>query len=58
MSLLSEYVQKEFLKSLEAEFIAHAPDLQKVIINEIQVFAADLTTWIESKMDSQPKPKE
>ncbi len=58
MSLLSAFIQTEFLKSLEAEFVAHVPEIQEVILAEMKVFASDITAWIESKISVSQEVKE
>lgn len=55
MSLLSSFIQNQLLKAIEAEFVAHAPDIQQTIVGEVQAFANDALQWVESKIDKQSK---
>lgn len=50
MSLLSNFISTNLLNELEAAFIAHEPDLQLALLNEVQVFSAQLVQWIEKKI--------
>ena len=57
MSLLSTFIQNNVLKALEAEFLAHAPEMQAVLVDEVSAFANQVLAWAEGKL-SQPQPKE
>jgi hypothetical protein len=49
MSLLSTFLAKHLIPSLELAFIAHAPDMQKLLIDESVVLAKNIVDWVESK---------
>jgi hypothetical protein len=50
MSLLSSFIKNQLIKSLEAEFVAHAPDLQALFVKELESFASEVLTWINEKL--------
>ena len=52
MSLLSSFISTQLLKAIEHEFVNHEPEMQTVILNEVQAFVADAAAWINSKLDS------
>jgi hypothetical protein len=35
---------------LENAFVAHEPELQLALLNEVQSFSAELLSWIEGKI--------
>lgn len=51
MSLLSTYVTGHLLHALEQEFIAHEPDLQAKLLEEVKVFTDQLSHWVNSKVN-------
>lgn len=55
MSLLSSFIANHLIKSLEAEFVKHEPDMQDVFINEVQAFALQVGEWLNSKLNAAPK---
>lgn len=50
MSLLSTFIQKQLLKALEDEFVAHEPDIQATILSEVEAFANQALSWVNSKL--------
>ena len=52
MSLLSTFISTQLLKAIEHEFVNHEPEMQAVILNEVQAFVAEATAWIGNKLDS------
>lgn len=58
MSLLSSFIQNQLLKAIESEFSAHAPEMQAVILNEMNLFANQSLAWVESKLHITPQAKE
>lgn len=53
MSLLSTFISTQLIKALEHEFVNHAPEIQQVIIQELQDFLAQGAAWIENKVNPQ-----
>ncbi len=53
MSLLSTFISTQLINAIEHEFINHSPEIQAVIINEIQNFLAEGNSWLESKINTQ-----
>lgn len=58
MSLLSSFIRNQLLKGLEDEFVSHEPDIQDVIVEQINSFAAECLEWVNSKLngDSAAEP--
>ena len=54
MSLLSSFIRNQLLKAVEAEFADHLPEVQSLVVKEMQDFAAECTQWVEDKLS----PKE
>lgn len=54
MSLLSSFITNQLLKSLEEEFVAHAPELQDAFLSELSEATKLITNWVEAKI--APKP--
>jgi len=50
MSLLSSFVTNQLVKALEAEFIAHEPDLKDAFVNEVNNFLSTVSLWVDSKL--------
>lgn len=55
MSLLSSFIQGQLLKAIEAEFVAHEPDMQQALVSEVAVFADDVMRWVSEKLQQQTK---
>ena len=53
MSLLSSFIQNQLLKALEAEFVAHAPEMQEVIVSEVESFANQAMDWVKDKLHAK-----
>lgn len=58
MSLLSSFIQKNLIKAIEAEFIAHAPEIQEIILLEIESFGNLALSWVHSKLNPKPSTEE
>lgn len=52
MSLLSNFIIANIVKSLEQEFISHEPDLQQAFLNEVSVFVQQIAQWLEVKLSN------
>jgi hypothetical protein len=52
MSLLSAFISTQLMKAIENEFVNHSPEIQSIIISEIQNLIAEGTAWIDSKLNS------
>jgi hypothetical protein len=57
MSLLSSFLISHFIPALESAFVAHEPELQAALLQEVEAFGGQLGVWIASKMD-ESAPKE
>lgn len=55
MSLLSSFITNQLIKSLEAEFIAHEPQMQEAFINELGVVVNKVVQWLNDKVDQKSK---
>jgi len=53
MSLLSSFIQNQLLKALEAEFVAHVPEMQQVIVGEVEAFANQALEWVKDKVQDK-----
>ena len=53
MSIFSSFIQQHLLAALEQELLKHAPDIQAVLISEVESFANDALVWVKSKMESK-----
>lgn len=51
MSLLSTFISTQLLKAIEHEFVNHEPEMQAVILNEVQAFVAEAAAWIDNKIN-------
>ena len=49
MSLLSQFVANHVVAALEAQLLAHAPDVQAAFLAELQAFSGQVNAWIEAK---------
>jgi hypothetical protein len=56
MSLISDFIAKHIVKALEAQFIAHIPELQQAFLNEVINIVKIVTDWIESKINVDGEP--
>lgn len=56
MSLLSNFISTQLIQALEHEFVNHAPDVQSLIVTEIQNFLTQGAAWVESKINHQQAP--
>jgi hypothetical protein len=50
MSLLSSFVTNQLIKSLEAQFLAHEPELQDAFVNEVAAAVNTIVTWVNEKI--------
>jgi hypothetical protein len=50
MSLLSSFIRNHLLAAVEAEFSAHAPEVQSTIVNEVNAFASEALAWVDGKL--------
>lgn len=57
MSLFSSFIRNHLLAAVEAEFSAHAPNVQSVIIDEINSFAGEALAWVDGKLHIEQAPK-
>lgn len=58
MSLLSSFITNQLLKSLEAQFVAHEPDLQAAFVNEVAVAVNTVVSWVNDKLHASQQPVE
>lgn len=58
MSLLSTFVINQLVKELEAEFVAHEPELQQAFVNEVTSAIGSVMAWANEKLSkSTEAPK-
>ena len=50
MSLLSSFLISHLIPALETAFIAHEPEMQAAILEEIKVLSEQVGVWIEGKL--------
>ncbi len=50
MSLLSTFIAKHLVKSLEQQFVAHLPEAKEELLNEVTNFADIVTNWVNEKV--------
>jgi hypothetical protein len=53
MSLLSSFLVNQLVKELEAQFVAHEPQLQQVFLSEVSTAVDALVSWVLSKTQKQ-----
>ena len=58
MSLLSNFIRTQLLKAVETEFAAHLPEVQALVIKEMEDFANECMQWVKDKLDIKDAPKE
>lgn len=58
MSLLSTFISTQLIKALEHEFVNHEPEMQALILNEVQAFVSEAVAWVQSKMEPSNGDKE
>lgn len=58
MSLLSSFITNQLLKSLEAQFVAHEPDLQEAFVNEVSDAVHTVVTWVNEKLEAKQKQEQ
>lgn len=51
MSLISTFITGNLIKMLEAQLVAHEPELQKVFLDEIASAVNAIVSWVNSKID-------
>lgn len=57
MSLVSKFIMEHLVSELEKEFISHVPDMQKKLVEEVEVFVQMLSVWISNKLGHAPTDK-
>lgn len=50
MSLLSTFIAKHLVNSLEQQFVAHLPEAKEELLNEVTNFADIVTNWVNEKI--------
>ncbi len=50
MSLLVSFLGSHLLPALEAAFVAHEPEMQEALVNEVATMVEHLGGWVESKL--------
>lgn len=56
MSLISDFVANHLLGAVENALLTHEPEMQQVIIDEIENFVAVVGTWVQNKLDTAKQP--
>jgi hypothetical protein len=57
MSLLSVFIAEHVVKSLEQEFLKHAPELQAKLLEEVSQFSGQVLSWVATKLPKSGKPE-
>ncbi len=55
MSLLSSFLMNQLVKDLEAQFIAHEPELQNAFVDEVTAAVNSVVSWVNSKINQRSK---
>ncbi len=53
MSLLLSFLSSHLLPALEAAFVAHEPEMQEALVNEVAILVEHVGTWVESKLQKR-----
>lgn len=53
MSLLLTFIENQFLKSLEEDFVKQEPAIQQAIVDEVNLLAQAALRWVENKLNPQ-----
>jgi hypothetical protein len=56
MSLLSQFIANHVVAALEAQLLAHAPDVQAAFLAELQAFSGQVNAWLEAKLAAHQAP--
>lgn len=54
MSLFSQFLRNHLIPSLESAFLAHIPEMQDALIQEVEVLGNKLLDWVDSKIKNNP----
>jgi hypothetical protein len=54
MSLLSSFLASHLIPALESAFLAHAPEAQQMLINELDALAKQVSDWVATKVTKAP----
>ena len=57
MTILSTFMQTQLLKAIEAEFLAHEPEIQAVILHEVTLFSQKAAQWVNTKLQEKLQEK-
>lgn len=49
MSLLSSFIAGHLVNALEAAFVAHEPEMQEALLDEIKEFSDEVVKWLDAK---------
>lgn len=55
MSLLSSFVGRHLIPTLEESLIAHEPAMKVELLNEIKALTAQINAWVDSKLQEKVK---
>lgn len=58
MSLLSSFIRNQLLKAVEEQFTSHAPEVQALVLKEMQEFGGECIQWAQDKLGIEDKPSE
>ena len=53
MSLLSSFLASHLIPALESALLAHEPEAQAAILNEVQALSAQVASWIDAKLTAK-----
>jgi hypothetical protein len=52
MSLLSSFLASHLIPALETALMAHEPDVQAAILDELAAFSSQLGEWLNEKLNA------
>jgi hypothetical protein len=52
MSLMSAFITSNLLPAIESELLAHEPEIQAQIINELGALSLQIGEWVAAKSSS------
>jgi hypothetical protein len=50
MSLLSSFITDHVIKALEAQFVAHEPEMAEAFVNEVSAAVNAVVNWVNEKV--------
>ena len=54
---MTDFLIKHLVPALEAEFVAHAPEMQEVFLQQVRGLSDQVESWLINKAVSKVLPK-